>query len=250
MKRRALILALVVIGIGAAVEAFYDLPRNLPPDQYGNILINRISGKNDVKPVAFSHWIHRRKHTCRVCHFELDFDMKVNSTEITEAANRAGQFCGAAGCHDGKTVFGHDKPNCEKCHNGDLKYGSQRFKELDRFPETRYGNHVDWVKALDSGLIKPLHYLTVKPREDTVFDKLLDLEAGFHNIPPAFYPHKLHTKWLDCNNCHPDVFNVKKKTTQHFSMDTILKGQFCGVCHLTVAFPMDDCKRCHPGKRF
>jgi hypothetical protein len=37
----------------------------------------------------------------------------------------------------------------------------------------------------------------------------------------------------------------KKKTTKHFSMDRILKGEFCGVCHLTVVFPMNDCKRCH-----
>ena len=31
-----------------------------------------------------------------------------------------------------------------------------------------------------------------------------------------------------------------------FSMPLILKGEFCGVCHVTVAFPMNDCKRCHP----
>jgi hypothetical protein len=29
-------------------------------------------------------------------------------------------------------------------------------------------------------------------------------------------------------------------------MARILKREFCGVCHLTVAFPMNDCKRCHP----
>jgi c(7)-type cytochrome triheme protein len=52
-------------------------------------------------------------------------------------------------------------------------------------------------------------------------------------------------QWLDCNNCHPDNFNIKKKTTKHFSMERILKREFCGVCHLTVAFPMDDCKRCY-----
>jgi hypothetical protein len=29
-------------------------------------------------------------------------------------------------------------------------------------------------------------------------------------------------------------------------MDFIVSGKFCGVCHLTVAFPVQDCKRCHP----
>ena len=32
-------------------------------------------------------------------------------------------------------------------------------------------------------------------------------------------------------------------------MSAILNGEFCGVCHLTVAFPMDDCQRCHPGMK-
>lgn len=30
-------------------------------------------------------------------------------------------------------------------------------------------------------------------------------------------------------------------------MNNILKGEFCGVCHLSVAFPVNDCARCHPG---
>ena len=29
-------------------------------------------------------------------------------------------------------------------------------------------------------------------------------------------------------------------------MKYILEGKFCGVCHLNVAFPLDDCQRCHP----
>jgi len=30
-------------------------------------------------------------------------------------------------------------------------------------------------------------------------------------------------------------------------MQYILETKFCGACHLTVAFPLDDCLRCHPG---
>jgi c(7)-type cytochrome triheme protein len=67
-------------------------------------------------------------------------------------------------------------------------------------------------------------------------------------IPPAVFPHKDHTVWLDCDNCHPDLFNIKKKGT-HFSMNELLNGNFCGVCHTKVAFPMDECKRCHPAMR-
>lgn len=238
------------------VHAFFEMPHQLPFDEYGNILINRTSTKHDVKPATFSHWVHRRWHTCRVCHFELEFNMKVNTTEITEADNRAGRYCGASGCHDaktvvgGKTVFGHeDKRDCDKCHNGKRGYGKEKFSSLADFPKAKYGNGIDWSEALSAHLITPVHYLTIKPPEDIVQDKRLTLEASWNMIPPAFYPHKLHSKWLDCNNCHPDIFNIKKKSTERFSMQRNLEGQYCGVCHMTVAFPMNDCKRCHPDKR-
>lgn len=229
-----------------AADGYWDFPPTLPADEYGNILINRTSEKNGVKPATFSHWIHRRKHTCRVCHFELEFNMKANTTEITETANKSGRYCGTSGCHDGKIAFGHDKPNCEKCHNGNRAYGKEKFSELSSFPKTKFGNRINWVRALKKGLLAPLNYLTVQPPEDITFGKTLMLEAEWQNIPPSIFPHKSHTQWLDCNNCHPDIFNIKKKTTKHFSMELNLKGEFCGVCHLTVAFPMNDCKRCHP----
>ncbi len=229
-----------------SVGQFWDFPPPPPADEFGNLLINRTSEKNGVKPATFSHWIHRRKHTCRVCHFELEFGMKVNTTEITEDANKSGRYCGTGGCHDGKTAFGHDKPNCEKCHNGNKRYGKEKFSGLSALPKAKFGNGIDWVKALQNGSITPLNYLTIKPADDITFDKTLSLQAEMNNIPPAIFPHKTHLRWLDCNNCHPDVFNIKKKTTKHFSMDRILEGEFCGACHLNVAFPMNDCKRCHP----
>ncbi len=240
---------LVLAGMGPVLlrpaEGHFDLYPLPPPDRYGNLLINRVSVKNGVKPATFSHWLHRRRHTCRVCHSELEFNMRVNSTEITERANRAGKYCGAGGCHDGKVAFGHDKPNCDKCHNGDIRYGAEKFAELAPYPATMFGNHVDWTGALASGLLTPRTYLRNKS-DDIPFAKKLVLEAEWNFVPPAVFPHKAHTDWLDCNNCHPDLFNIKKKGTYDFSMTNILKGAFCGACHLNVAFPVHDCKRCHP----
>ncbi len=243
-----LIVIVLTAGLVAAAGSWWDFPEALPPDQYGNILISRTSEKAGVKPATFSHWIHRRKHTCRVCHFELEFNMKVNTTEITEAANKAGRYCGAAGCHDGKVAFGHrDKADCEKCHNNNRGYGKERFKELTKdLPKTDLGNGVNWRRAIAKDMINPKHFLSIKP-SDVSYSKRLELPADWMNIPPAFFPHKAHIKWLDCNNCHPDIFNIKKKGTERFTMARNLKGEFCGVCHLTVAFPMNDCKACHPG---
>lgn len=227
-------------------NGFWDLPPLPPADEYGNILISRTSDKNNIKPAAFSHWIHRRKFTCRVCHFELEFNMKVNTTEITEAANSGGRYCGTSGCHDGKASFGHKEPDCEKCHNGNRSYMKERFSELSSFPAARFGNKIDWAMALKKGMVTPVNYLEIKPAEEITFKKTLLLESEWIGTPPAIFPHRPHTEWLDCNNCHPEIFNIKKKTTKHFSMTAILRGEFCGVCHSNVAFPINDCKRCHP----
>jgi len=245
--KRLLLSAFLFLSMPVMVAAqFWDLPPAPPPYEFGNLLINRTSSKNAVKPVVFSHWIHRRKFSCRICHSEMEFGMKVNTTEITEAANKSGQFCGSSGCHDGKAAFGHQFDTCEKCHNGNLSAGKERFAELAKLPSAGFGDQVDWGKALNKGLSVPARHLTIKPVNEMAFKDILVLESEWTGTPPAVFPHRPHTWLLDCSNCHPDIFNIKKKTTQHFSMTANLQGEFCGVCHTTVAFPMADCKRCHP----
>jgi c(7)-type cytochrome triheme protein len=231
---------------GQSDNPWWNFPLALPPAEYGNILINRTSEAHGIKAATFSHWIHRIRFTCRVCHFELEFNMKANTTEITEAANKSGRFCGADGCHDGKAAFGHDEGNCRKCHNGDRGYGKEKFaKLLNKYPKQMLGNGIDWMRAMRRHLFKPVNYLSIVPPE-VRYRKTLQLQAEWDNIPPAIFSHSAHVRWLDCNNCHPDIFNIKKKATKHFSMALNLKGEFCGVCHLSVAFPMNDCKKCHP----
>lgn len=220
---------------------------NLPPlpsaEVYGNILISRASEASHVKTVTFSHWSHRLNYTCKVCHIELEFSMLLNTTDITEEANRNGRYCGA--CHDGTIAFGHNQENCDKCHNGNVKYGKEKFKKTKAFPKAPFGNKIDWVTAMNQGLVVPKTYL-LDDTEPIRYEKTLVLEAEWAMIPSAVFPHKAHIQWLDCSNCHPDIFNIKKKTTKHFSMMYILDDKFCGVCHGKVAFPIDDCTRCHP----
>lgn len=251
MPYQARIIAIALLGLVAAAclspapapGEFFDLPRLPPAERYGSLLIDRLSTKKGVKPATFSHLLHRERHTCRVCHSELEFNMKLNSTEITEAANVAGRYCGA--CHDGKVAFGQEQ--CRKCHNGEIGYGKEKLPALLSLPlvKTGFGDRIDWVASLRKGAVKPRNYLKSESREPP-FDRELSLEAEWVKFPPAIFPHKAHTEWLSCSNCHPDIFNIKKKTTLHFSMPLLLKGEFCGVCHLGVAFPMNDCKRCHP----
>lgn len=224
---------------------YWQFPPAPAPHDYGNLLINRISAEHNVKPVTFSHWQHREKYTCRVCHFELYFEMAGNTTEITEEDNRNGLYCGA--CHNGVEAFGHTEQNCTRCHNGNLSHGKEKFQELQkRLPKTKFGNNIDWVKALDKGLTTPKYSLFKEGERPLKFNKHLTLEAEWQFVPPAYFPHAEHVRLLDCSNCHPEIFNLKKKTTKHFLMEYILDKKFCGVCHLGVAFPMNDCTRCHP----
>lgn len=246
MKRWAMVFMLLLFSGTAWAGSFWDMPKLPPPEEYGNLLLKSPSeNRGDIKPAIFSHWLHRTKFTCRVCHFELDFLMKANASGITEEANRNGQFCGA--CHDGKTAFDHSEKNCSRCHTGDRRSGIEKFRELARtLPKAPFGNRIDWIRAIRKGLIKPKESILEEDYKPMPFKKMLRLEAEWTMVPPAYFSHKRHGSWLDCANCHPDIFNIKKKTTKHFEMIYNLQGKFCGACHLSVAFPMHDCKGCHP----
>lgn len=240
-----LVTLLIVLQLASPAWGHFTLPPLPPREEYGNIIMDRVSSREGQKPVVFPHWLHRARYTCRVCHGELDFQMKRGATEISERGNRTGKFCGA--CHNGKIAF-RSNGNCDKCHSGDSGYSAGRFDEFlmkTSLPMAASGNGVDWSEGVRRGIIKPQSFLK-KKSQDMAFDRQLILEAEMAIIPPAVFPHKTHTAWLDCDNCHPDLFNIKRKGT-HFAMEEILKGRYCGVCHMTVAFPMDDCRRCHPG---
>nr|WP_246481074.1 c(7)-type cytochrome triheme domain-containing protein [Motiliproteus sediminis] len=105
------------------------------------------------------------------------------------------------------------------------------------------GNRVDWVKTLEAGTINPRFDRLDPTKKPFVMDLNIVREVK-GSMPDVVYPHKQHTEWLDCSNCHPDIF-VPKKGANQISMAAILLGQKCGVCHGKVAFPVTECKRCH-----
>lgn len=254
-----LILILLFAGMTLLVQAprsgraqgNLDLPDLPPPVEYGDVLISRTSQSNGMVPVVFSHWVHRAKFTCRVCHRDLFFSMRADETPIVcKEGKMDGAFC--AVCHNGTTAFGPRAgaaKNCEKCHNASASPNREKFQALQKkLPRTEYGNGIDWTKALKTGAIKPKNSLgQVEPAIH--LNRTLTLRAEMSGIPPAVFPHGVHEEWLDCSACHPELFNIKKKGTEHFSMARIVQGDFCGVCHRAVAFPLNDCKRCHPAMR-
>jgi len=112
-------------------------------------------------------------------------------------------------------------------------------------PRDHAGN-IDWMAALDSGVIKPRSAIS-----DTVAVLTGDqFEFGYDFFLPgpdttlhAYFPHSSHTQWVDCKQCHARIFPFRNL---QITMGEIFQGKYCGECHGKVAFPVTtDCERCH-----
>jgi c(7)-type cytochrome triheme protein len=102
---------------------------------------------------------------------------------------------------------------------------------------------IDWVKVLENGTIAPRKSLD---GSDDMYTA--DFDVVFQNtgsMPYVRFPHKAHTEWLTCANCHPAIF-LPQKGGNPVNMASIIEGRYCGVCHGKVAFPpTKNCGRCH-----
>ena len=118
--------------------------------------------------------------------------------------------------------------------------------ELSKLPADEGGNQVRWAHALDQGLINPRTNILPETKVNVLDqDILLDL---YGSMPIVLFPHRAHTQWLDCTNCHEHLFKSKTGATE-ISMLSILDGEQCGLCHGAVAFPLSKCDRCHSVSR-
>ena len=125
--------------------------------------------------------------------------------------------------------------------NDAIKTLQDPTEAMGSFPYDRRGG-IDWVKALDLGIIEPRANLTGENEMMTMDMDILFKDTG--HMPWVKFPHKAHTKWLDCSNCHPAIF-IPQKGANNPSMDGILAGEHCGRCHDKVAFALWICERCH-----
>ena len=111
-------------------------------------------------------------------------------------------------------------------------------------PKARMG-YVDWVAAVKDGTLMPRESLDPKvPTSPALALDIIFKTSNAYPMPDVVFPHVSHTLWLDCSNCHPRLFTMRQGANP-ISMDRIIKGQFCGRCHGIVAFPFEDCFRCH-----
>lgn len=110
-------------------------------------------------------------------------------------------------------------------------------------PKDRYGL-VDWAKLVRENIIAPKHSLDAQEDEmpPLQMDILIPAKGDF--VDDVVYPHEMHTYWLKCEVCHPQIF-MPAAGQNSMTMVGIAQGEWCGRCHGKVAFPLTDCKRCH-----
>lgn len=116
---------------------------------------------------------------------------------------------------------------------------------FESLPQAEWGNYVNWVNAIQDSKVKPRTDKLGTGEAPMVMDLDIIREVK-STVPDLVFPHKAHTEWLDCSNCHPDVF-IPQQGANVMNMSQILLGQKCGVCHGKVSFPVTTktCKLCH-----
>jgi len=237
-------------------QYFQEIPA---PQYYGKVILNNYARKAGVDHVVFDHWLHRAKFTCRICHIDIGFAMKARATGISAVDNINGYYCGS--CHDGKRVI-EDKAifaacavkyseeegkRCARCHSktltGQGEYDYSTFTEnLPRLQKKL----IDWEKAEAEGKIKPIDSLEGISYKRAALKAQRDFSIEVSSWKSdVIFSHKKHTVWNGCEVCHPLIFSSSKKGTVQYSMFEIMEGEYCGVCHLSVAFPVSLCYKCH-----
>ncbi len=75
-------------------------------------------------------------------------------------------------------------------------------------------------------------------------DVVYSRATGTQEFPPAYFPHWVHRIKYKCYACHDGLFPMRH--TANPTMDSMSKGESCGVCHNgKLAFGVDMCQRCH-----
>jgi len=113
---------------------------------------------------------------------------------------------------------------------------------LSLLPPDTTGNKVSWIRALREHYIEPRTNILPETKIEVLDMDIIMDKTG--ELPLVKFPHKPHTEWLDCNNCHDKIF-IEKVDANPINMFAILSGEYCGQCHGAVAFPLTECNRCH-----
>lgn len=102
-------------------------------------------------------------------------------------------------------------------------------------PKDKFGL-IDWMAIVNDGTIVPRSSLKVGAPDIPSFDMNVLIESKGDFVNDVLFPHKAHTYWLKCENCHTGIF-IMAKGKNNMTMQGIARGEWCGRCHGKVAFP-------------
>lgn len=217
-----------------------------PPEKYGTILMQRTTRESgEARPVLFPHWSHRLNYTCSVCHTDLGVPMKAGESALTHGELDAGESCGA--CHDDTTAFSTER-SCDRCHSYgiEVEENTDIHEALADLPEDPFGNQVDWSAAVRDAEIAPSAAIGAYEELDIRDTEIIIKPSKFKPHPPdVLFPHEPHSRQIRCETCHPTIFKDVEGGNPEMSMKKFMAGEYCGVCHGRVSFPLGDCFRCH-----
>lgn len=107
-------LGVYLAGMASAMILLTLLAPSPAHAEFGDVILNKRSGKAGMRPVIFPHWFHRIRFNCTVCHTEVGFKMRAGANDVLMADIINGKFCGA--CHNNQIAWGPE--NCQLCHSG------------------------------------------------------------------------------------------------------------------------------------
>lgn len=104
---------------------------------------------------------------------------------------------------------------------------------------------VNWADAIRKGVISPLAGLTPEKKAAENYEEyVIVFQSKSDYMADVIFPHDIHSYWLDCSNCHRKIF-IDKAGANPVTMKKVVAGYYCGRCHGKVAFPLEECTRCH-----
>ena len=139
----------------------------------------------------------------------------------------------------------------------ELHYSHEDFMRIYATLPRDEENKVDWERATSEGFIEPAASIDGSSGEEFIMDLKVVIKFNDMLIKDVVFSHAVHTYWLNCNSCHPRIFEPQVAANR-MTMKEIREGKYCGLCHGMVAFPTDvadvpnfrvNCLRCHRALR-
>jgi c(7)-type cytochrome triheme protein len=80
-------------------------------------------------------------------------------------------------------------------------------------------------------------------------DVVLNHRAEKEGVRPVVFPHWFHRIRFRCKVCHSELGFQMRAGANQVTMEQIIDGKFCGMCHNSqIAWGPDRCDLCHSGK--